>query len=83
MSDDAVEQQLNRTWRPTLSYTGADGFPSTGQAGNVLRPSTSLHLSFRLPPSCDHEAALAAIERTVGWRTTSSRVANGKGCRRT
>jgi acetylornithine deacetylase/succinyl-diaminopimelate desuccinylase-like protein len=31
----------------------------------VLRPSTSLHLSFRLPPSCDHEAALAAIERTV------------------
>ena len=54
MSDDPVEQQLNRTWRPTLSYTGADGFPPTGQAGNVLRPSTSLHLSFRLPPTCDH-----------------------------
>ena len=65
MSDDPVEQQLNRTWRPTLSYTGADGFPSTGQAGNVLRPSTSLHLSFRLPPTCDHITALDAIQRTV------------------
>jgi acetylornithine deacetylase/succinyl-diaminopimelate desuccinylase-like protein len=65
MSDDPVEQQLNRTWRPTVSYTGADGYPSTGQAGNVLRPSTSLHLSFRLPPSCDHGRALAAIERVV------------------
>ena len=65
MSDDPVEQQLNRTWRPTLSYTGADGFPSTGQAGNVLRPSTSLHLSFRLPPTCDHTTALEAIQRAV------------------
>jgi acetylornithine deacetylase/succinyl-diaminopimelate desuccinylase-like protein len=65
MTDDPVEQQLNRTWRPTLSYTGADGFPSTGRAGNVLRPSTSLALSFRLPPTCDHAAALAAVERAV------------------
>ena len=65
MTDDPVEQQLNRTWRPTLSYTGADGFPSAGRAGNVLRPSTSLALSFRLPPTCDHVAALAAVERAV------------------
>jgi acetylornithine deacetylase/succinyl-diaminopimelate desuccinylase-like protein len=65
MTDDPVEQQLNRTWRPTLSYVGADGFPSTRRAGNVLRPSTSLALSFRLPPTCDHAAALAAIERAV------------------
>jgi acetylornithine deacetylase/succinyl-diaminopimelate desuccinylase-like protein len=65
MTDDPVEQQLNRTWRPTLSYTGADGFPSTSQAGNVLRPSTSLHLSLRLPPTCDDAAALAAVERAL------------------
>jgi acetylornithine deacetylase/succinyl-diaminopimelate desuccinylase-like protein len=65
VTDDPVEQQLNRTWRSTLSYTGADGFPSTSQAGNVLRPSTSLHLSFRLPPTCDDVAALAAVERTL------------------
>jgi acetylornithine deacetylase/succinyl-diaminopimelate desuccinylase-like protein len=34
-------------------------------AGNVLRPYTSLELSFRLPPTCDHAAALVAIERTI------------------
>ena len=38
MSDDPVEQILARTWRPTLSYVGADGFPPTSRAGNVLRP---------------------------------------------
>jgi acetylornithine deacetylase/succinyl-diaminopimelate desuccinylase-like protein len=65
MSDDPVEQLLDRSWRPTLSYTGADGFPPTGRAGNVLRPATALALSFRLPPTCDHTAALAAIERAV------------------
>ena len=39
--------------------------PPTGRAGNVLRPSTTLKLSFRLPPTCDHEAALAAIEQAL------------------
>ena len=65
MVADPAEQLVAQGWRPTLSYTGADGFPPTGRAGNVLRPSTSLHLSFRLPPMCDHVAALAAIERAV------------------
>ncbi len=51
--DDAAEQLLARTWRATLSVVGADGLPPTGRAGNVLRPSTSLKLSLRLPPSAD------------------------------
>jgi acetylornithine deacetylase/succinyl-diaminopimelate desuccinylase-like protein len=59
--DDAVEQILNHTWRPTLSVVGADGLPPTTRAGNVLRPSTSLQLSFRLPPTCDAPAALGAV----------------------
>ncbi len=63
MVADAAEQFLAQTWRPTVSYIGADGFPPTGRAGNVLRPSTTLTLSFRLPPTCDHVAALAAIEQ--------------------
>ena len=29
MTDDPVEQFLARTWRPTVSYVGADGFPPT------------------------------------------------------
>jgi acetylornithine deacetylase/succinyl-diaminopimelate desuccinylase-like protein len=39
--------------------------PHVDVAGNVLRPFTSLRLSFRLPPTCDHERALAAVERAV------------------
>jgi acetylornithine deacetylase/succinyl-diaminopimelate desuccinylase-like protein len=65
MVDDATEQLLARTWRPTLSVTGADGLPPTGRAGNVLRPHTALRLSFRLPPTCDSSAALAAITRAL------------------
>ena len=38
MVDDAAEQFLAQTWRPTLSYIGADGFPPPDRAGNVLRP---------------------------------------------
>jgi acetylornithine deacetylase/succinyl-diaminopimelate desuccinylase-like protein len=59
--DNPVEQILAHTWRPTLSVVGADGLPPTNRAGNVLRPSTALQLSFRLPPTCDADAALSAI----------------------
>jgi acetylornithine deacetylase/succinyl-diaminopimelate desuccinylase-like protein len=56
---DPVEGLLNRTWRPTLSVTGVDGFPDLGNAGNVLRPHTAFKLSLRLPPTVDgHEASL-------------------------
>ncbi len=65
MSDDQVELLLNRTWRPTLSVTGADGFPSTDRAGNVLRPFTAMRLSFRLPPAVESEAALKAIRSVL------------------
>jgi acetylornithine deacetylase/succinyl-diaminopimelate desuccinylase-like protein len=65
MVDDPAEQLLARTWHPTLSITGVGGIPPMEKAGNVLRPHTSFELSFRLPPTCDHAAALAAIERTV------------------
>ena len=56
---DPVEGLLNRTWRPTLSVTGVDGFPELGNAGNVLRPYTAFKLSLRLPPLVNgHEASL-------------------------
>ena len=55
---DPVQVLLNRTWRPTLSITGADGFPALGNAGNVLRPYTAFKLSLRLPPLVDgHQAS--------------------------
>lgn len=65
MVDDPADQLIARTWRPTLSYVGADGWPPTSRAGNVLRPFTSLGLSVRLPPTCDHNAALAALETAL------------------
>ena len=35
---DPVQALLNRTWAPTLSVTGAEGFPDFRNAGNALRP---------------------------------------------
>jgi acetylornithine deacetylase/succinyl-diaminopimelate desuccinylase-like protein len=63
--DDAFGQLVAHTWKPTLSYTGVGGMPPIERAGNVLRPSTSLQLSFRLPPTCDPQRARAAIERAL------------------
>jgi acetylornithine deacetylase/succinyl-diaminopimelate desuccinylase-like protein len=58
-TDDPVQALLNRTWRPTLSVTGAEGFPSLDQAGNVLRPYTAFKLSLRTPPLVNaHEASV-------------------------
>jgi acetylornithine deacetylase/succinyl-diaminopimelate desuccinylase-like protein len=54
---DPVEALLNRTWRPTLSVTGVDGFPALKDAGNVLRPYTAFKLSLRLPPMVDGHSA--------------------------
>jgi acetylornithine deacetylase/succinyl-diaminopimelate desuccinylase-like protein len=65
MSDDEVELLLNNAWRPTLSVIGADGFPSPADAGNVLRPYSTLKLSFRLPPTADAAASLEAMRRAL------------------
>ena len=56
---DPVEALLNRTWRPTLSVTAAEGFSPLNNAGNVLRPYTAFKLSLRTPPMVDaHQASL-------------------------
>jgi acetylornithine deacetylase/succinyl-diaminopimelate desuccinylase-like protein len=65
LTDDVLELVLNNTWRPTLSVTGADGLPSPGNAGNVLRPETALKLSFRLPPTCPPKPAGAAVKAAL------------------
>lgn len=65
MSEDPAELLLNSTWRPTLSVTGVDGIPPASSAGNVLRPMTSLVLSFRLPPGVDPQIAAQAVKQTL------------------
>jgi acetylornithine deacetylase/succinyl-diaminopimelate desuccinylase-like protein len=62
MVGDHAEALLNRTWRPALSITGADGLPAIENAGNVLRPRTSLKLSLRLPPTLDGETATRRLK---------------------
>jgi acetylornithine deacetylase/succinyl-diaminopimelate desuccinylase-like protein len=59
---DPVEGLLNRTWRPTLSVTGVDGFPELSSAGNVLRPYTAFKLSLRLPPLVDSHRASVELK---------------------
>jgi acetylornithine deacetylase/succinyl-diaminopimelate desuccinylase-like protein len=82
---DPAEQLLARTWRPALSVTGADGWPPTDRAGNVLRPYTALRLSFRIPPGADPEACSAAVKATLeadppyGARVTYTPGGNGPG----
>jgi len=65
MAENNLERLLNRTWRPALSVTGADGLPSLASAGNVLRPHTSLKLSMRLPPTVDGEVATLKMKQTL------------------
>jgi acetylornithine deacetylase/succinyl-diaminopimelate desuccinylase-like protein len=62
---DPAEALLNRTWRPTLSVTGVDGFPELSQAGNVLRPYTAFKLSLRLPPTLDGNTAALKLQQLL------------------
>jgi len=64
-ADNNLERLLNRTWRPALSVTGAEGMPALESAGNVLRPYTALKLSMRLPPTVDGEEATKNMKATL------------------
>ncbi len=65
VSTDPAELILNRTWRPALSITGGDGLPSLANAGNVLRPQTSVKISLRIPPGCDAVQASARLQQLL------------------
>ncbi len=62
MTTDPVQALLQRTWVPTLSVTGAEGFPALKDAGNVLRPYTAFKLSLRLPPLVDAAQAVQQLK---------------------
>jgi len=64
-TDDKIEGVLRRTWKPALSIVGSDGLPPTANAGNVLRPYTTLQLSMRIPPMVDAQEAKSAIENAL------------------
>lgn len=62
---DKQQLILNRTWRPALTVTGADGLPAIANAGNVMRPLTSLKLSMRIPPLVNPKTASAVLQDTL------------------
>jgi acetylornithine deacetylase/succinyl-diaminopimelate desuccinylase-like protein len=64
-TNDIYQIILIKTILPTLSITGADGIPHISVAGNVLRPSTSLKLSIRVPPSVDVFEAFEAVKKIL------------------
>ncbi len=65
MAEERSERVLQRTWRPTLSVTGAGGFPALQDAGNVLRPFSALKLSLRLPPTANATRAAARLQQVL------------------
>src|SRR3546814_14139251 len=65
VTDDLTELVLNRTWRPQLAITGADGLPPPASAGNVLRPFTAVKLSLRIPPPLDGVKAGEALKKLL------------------
>ena len=79
MSDDPYELLLNSNWRPTLSVTGAEGLPSLQNAGNVLRPFTTLKLSFRLPPGVDRAGGSERSQAGAGGRSAVRRDSQLRG----
>lgn len=59
--DNLPEMYLNNTWRANMSITGAAGLPDTSIAGNVVRASTSVKVSLRLPPSAKPQETEAKL----------------------
>ena len=62
---DVAGQLRAVTWEPALEVIAAGGLPALGTGGNVLRPSTTLTLSVRLPPPVDSAVAVDALEQAL------------------
>jgi acetylornithine deacetylase/succinyl-diaminopimelate desuccinylase-like protein len=62
---DPADLLLANTWAPTLGIIGAAGLPALADGGNVLRPSTSLKLSLRVPPTLDVRRAAQRLRELL------------------
>ncbi len=65
LSKNLTSLVLNRAWRPALCITGEDGIPPTADAGNALRPSTTLKLSLRLPPTLPAKGSNKLLKQLI------------------
>lgn len=62
---DLEALSLARGWRANLTITGIDSVPNCAEGGNVLRPSTTVKLSIRLPPTYDHTKAFDRLKKKL------------------
>jgi acetylornithine deacetylase/succinyl-diaminopimelate desuccinylase-like protein len=62
---DPCHALLANAWHPSLATTGIGGAPQPQDAGNTLRPGTSVKLVFRLPPTLDANAAANTIRKVL------------------
>jgi len=65
-----ISRGLNRllfanTWKPTMTVTGQEGTPSLSEAKNSIQAFITQRLSFRLPPTVDHNQAADVIKRIL------------------
>eukprot|EP01119_Soliformovum_irregulare_P009415 TRINITY_DN2270_c0_g1_i1.p1 TRINITY_DN2270_c0_g1~~TRINITY_DN2270_c0_g1_i1.p1 ORF type:complete len:479 (-),score=98.52 TRINITY_DN2270_c0_g1_i1:48-1484(-) len=65
ISKDIPQLLLNRCWKPQLSVTGQEGMPPLSNAGNVLRTSTAVKLSMRLPPTKNPKEGIASLKKVL------------------
>ncbi len=63
MGDDALEQVLNNVWRSTLTVLGQDKIPVLDKARNIIRKSTVLKISMRLPPTKVPEEMISEVKK--------------------
>jgi acetylornithine deacetylase/succinyl-diaminopimelate desuccinylase-like protein len=83
LAADPLQRLTARTWGAALEVIGADGLPRPRDAGNVLRASTTLKLSLRLPPDVDAQRAcdalISALRTDEGAHVTIDVDAVGQG----
>jgi acetylornithine deacetylase/succinyl-diaminopimelate desuccinylase-like protein len=65
MSSGNTDAILQKTWRPQLAITAIEGYPLPENGGTVLLPYSVAKLSLRVPPTCNAEAARAAVKAVL------------------
>jgi len=76
MGTDAHARLVRLTWKAALEVTGAAGLPAIEAAGNVLRPSSALKISLRIPPTADAATVAQALGEILTERPPSGAAAS-------
>jgi acetylornithine deacetylase/succinyl-diaminopimelate desuccinylase-like protein len=65
VADDNAQLLVNKAWKPGLAVTGCDGIPSIQDGSNVIRTTTALKLSLRIPPGVESEKVGAVLKAVL------------------